>query len=218
MLFLGLSVTSASEFCSSPHRNYNFLVQLSSFEVNKYCCVYFYKGFMKNQSKNIKKYAIFFFTGIFTFYLSGYILRGIHPPRSIYLMFLIYLILFATELLVLRDYSPSFALKGFAISFGALFLISADFFALGAYNHINSAEYWIETEKLDIVPEKYAVVTESEIEEHPALSRALKTAGEGFTVDSAEWKQVEEFLNLKGSNVIKRGNDYYQVQLSVSVA
>lgn len=173
---------------------------------------------MKNQSKNTKKYAMFFFIGIFTFYLSGYILRGIHPPRSIYLMLLIYLTLFATEILVLRNYSPAFVLKGFAISFGALFLISAGFFVLGAYNHINSAEYWIEAERLETVPEKYAVVTESEIGEYPALRRALKTAGEGFTVDSAEWKQVEDFLLLKGSNVIKVGNDYYQVHMSMSVA
>lgn len=173
---------------------------------------------MKNQSKNAKKYAMFFFIGIFTFYLSGYILRGIHPPKSIYLMLLVYLTLFAIGLLVLRDYSPGFVLKGFIISFGALFLISAGFFALGAYNHMNSAEYWIETEKLETIPEKYSVVTESEIEEYPALRRALKTAGEGFTVDSAEWKQVEEFLHLKGSNVIKVGNDYYQIHLSESVA
>lgn len=173
---------------------------------------------MNNQSNNNKKYIIFFFIGIFTFYLSGYILRGIHPPRSIYLMFLVYWILFAMGILVLRNYSPGFILKGFAISFGALFLISAGFFALGAYNHMNSAEYWIETEKLDARPEKFEIVTESEIEEYPALRRALKTAGEGFTVDSAEWKRVEEFLHLKGPNVIKVGNDYYQVQLSKSVA
>lgn len=173
---------------------------------------------MKKQRNNAKKYAIFFFIGIFTFYLSGYILRGIHPPRSIHLMFLVYLTLFATGILVLRNYSPDFILKGFAISFGALFLISAGFFALGAYSHMNSAEYWIETEKLEIVPEKFAIITESEIEEYPALKRALKTAGESFTVDSAEWKRVEEFLQLKGSNVVKVDNDYYQVHLSMAVA
>jgi hypothetical protein len=173
---------------------------------------------MKNQSKNGKKYAMFFFIGIFTFYLSGYILRGIHPPRSIHLMLLVYLTFFATGLLVLRDYSPGFVLKGFVISFGALFLISAGFFVLGAYNHMNSAEYWIETEKLETVPENFAIVTKSEIEKCPALRRALDTAGEGFTVDSAEWKRVEEFLHLKGSNVIKVDNDYYKVHLSESVA
>lgn len=173
---------------------------------------------MKNRRNNAKKYAIFFFIGIFTFYLSGYILRGIHPPRSIHLMFLVYLILFAMGILVLRNYSPGFILKGFVISFGALFLISAGFFALGAYSHMNSAEYWIETEKLETVPEKFAIVTESEIEEYPALKSALQTTGESFTVDSAEWKQVEELLQLKGSNVIKVDSDYYQVHLSMSVA
>lgn len=173
---------------------------------------------MKNQSKNSKKYALFFFIGIFTFYLSGYIFRGIHPPKSIYLMFLVYWALFVTGILVFRDYSPGFILKGFAISFGALFLISAGFFVLGAYNHMNSAEYWIETEKLETVPEEFAIVTENEIEKYPALRRALKTTGESYTVDSAEWKQVEEFLRLNGSNVIKVDNDYYQVRLSMSVA
>lgn len=173
---------------------------------------------MMNRINNSQKDALFFFIGIFTFYLSGYILRGIHTPRSIYLMFLVYLILFAAGLLVLRDYSPGLVLKGFIISFGALFLISSGFFALGAYNHINSAEYGIKTEKLDTVPEKYAVVTESEVGEYPALGRALKTAGESFRVDSAEWKHVEEFLHLKGSNVIKVGDNYYQVHLLMSVA
>lgn len=173
---------------------------------------------MNNWSKGAKKYAIFFFIGIFTFYLSGYLLRGIHPPRSIYLMLLVYLTLFATGLLVLRNYSPGFVFKGFAISFGALFLISTGFFVLGAYNHINSAEYEIRTEKLETVPEKYAVVTENEIRECPTLRRALKTEGESLIVDSADWKQVEEFLHLKGSNVIKVDDDYYQVYLSMSVA
>ncbi|OEU41433.1 hypothetical protein BGV40_14945 [Methanosarcina sp. Ant1] len=173
---------------------------------------------MKNLNKKVKKYTLFFFIGIFTFYLSGYILRGIHAPRSIHLMLLIYLTLFATGVLVIRDFSPSFILKGFAISFGALFLISAGFFVLGAYNHMNSAEYWIGAEKLGTVPEKYAVVTESEIVEYPALKRALKTAGQDFIIDSTEWKQVEEFLHLKESNVIKVGEDYYQVHLSMSVA
>ncbi len=173
---------------------------------------------MKDQNKNAKKYTTFFFIGIFTFYLSGYILRGIHPPKSIYLMFLVYWTLFAIGILVLRDYSPGFILKGFAISLGALFLISAGFFALGAYNHMNSDEYWIETEKLEKAPDEFAVVTESEIEEYPALRRALKNAGEDFIVDSAEWIRVEKFLHLKGSNVIKVNNDYYQVRLSMSVA
>jgi hypothetical protein len=86
---------------------------------------------MRDQSKNAKKYAIFFFIGIFTFYLSGYILRGIHPPKSIYLMFLVYWTLFAIGIMVLRDYSPGFILKGFAISLGALFLISAGFCSWG---------------------------------------------------------------------------------------
>lgn len=85
---------------------------------------------MKNRSKSAKKYAMFFFIGIFTFYLSAYLLRGIHPPRSIYLMLLVYLTLFATGLLVLKNYSPGFVFKGFAISFGALFLISAGFLFL----------------------------------------------------------------------------------------
>lgn len=173
---------------------------------------------MSNLDKRVKKYSMFFFIGIFTFYLSGYILRGMHAPRSIHLMLLIFLTLFATGVLVIRDFSPSFILKGFAISFGALFLISAGFFVLGAYNHMNSAEYWIGAEKLETVPEKYAVVTESEIIEYPALNRALKTAGQDFIIDSTEWEQIEEFLHLKGSDVIKVGEDYYQVYLSMSVA
>ncbi len=173
---------------------------------------------MNNPDRRAGKYTMFLFIGVFTFYLSGYILRGIHAPRSIHLVLLIYLTLFATGLLVLREFSAGFVLKAFAISFGALFLISAGFFALGAYNHMHSAEYWIGAEKLEKVPDKCAVVTESEVGEYPALKRALETAGQDFRVDSDGWKQVEEFLLLKGSDVIKVGDDYYQVHLSMSVA
>jgi hypothetical protein len=124
-------------------------------------------------------------------------------------MLLVYLTLFATGLLILKEFFPGFVLKGFAIYFGALFLISAGFFVPGAYNHIHSVEYWIGAEKLEIVPEKYAVVTESEIGKYPALKRALKTSGQNFRVDPAEWKQVEKFLLLKGSDVIKVDDNYY---------
>jgi hypothetical protein len=84
--------------------------------------------------------------------------------------------------------------------------------------HIHSVEYWIGAEKLEIVPEKYAVVTESEIGKYLALKRALKTSGQNFRVDPAEWKQVEKFLLLKGSDVIKVDDNYYQLHLSMPVA
>lgn len=97
----------------------------------------------------------------FYFLPGGYILRGIHPSRSIYLTILIYLTFIKTLLLVLKDYSPGFVFRGFVIFFGALFLIFAGFFMPGDYNHIHSDEYRIGAEKLEIVPEKFTVVTES---------------------------------------------------------
>lgn len=101
-----------------------------------------------NSKNTIFKYLFFFFLGIFTFFLSGYALRGIHSPTSIYLMFLIYGILFVGGLLISRERSSVFILKAFAISFAALFLISATFFVLGALNHEYSKS--IEAEKLDL--------------------------------------------------------------------
>jgi len=85
-----------------------------------------------NENSMRNKLIMFFCLGIFTFFLSGYILRGIHPPQSILLMFLVYLILFGIGVFVSKERSRDFVATAFVISFVALFLICAVFFAWSA--------------------------------------------------------------------------------------
>lgn len=75
-------------------------------------------------------YLIFVFIGIITFFLSGFALQGIHPPTSIYLMFVIYGLLFAGGLLISRKWSLIFIFKAFIASFVSLLLISVAFFPM----------------------------------------------------------------------------------------
>jgi hypothetical protein len=161
-----------------------------------------------NKTTTRRKYLIFFAIGIISFYLSGYLLRGIHPPQSIYLMLLIYCILFGISILVCKERSRGFVLKAFAVSFAALFLISAGFFALSAHSHINSKA--IDAERLQTIPDEFAVVTEEELSEYPALKEAI-TSQNIVQVNQDEWLRTSDYLTEKGSYTIKVGNEYYQI-------
>jgi ABC-type multidrug transport system permease subunit len=164
---------------------------------------------MDDSDSKLDKYVLFFFLGIFTFFLSGYVLSGVHAPMSIFLMGLIYLALLALGIVLSRERSAGFALKAFAVSFVALFLISAGFFALSAYSH--SSAKWIEADKLDFEPDEYAVVTEEELNEYPALREAIEASGSSVKVGPGEWTRTYEFLNEKGFYEIKVGGDYYGI-------
>ncbi|WP_226990616.1 hypothetical protein [Methanosarcina acetivorans] len=155
------------------------------------------------------KYLLFFFIGIFTFFLSGYALTGIHPPTSIYLMFMIYGVLFASGLLISRERSSVFILKAFAVSLVPLLLISASFFALGALSHEYSKS--IEAEKLEFIPDEFVIVTEEELNEYPVLKKAIESPGVYFSADPEEWEQTIDFLEEKGAYEIKVEKDYYRV-------
>ncbi len=164
---------------------------------------------MGDSDSKADKYVLFFFLGIFTFFLSGYLLRGIHAPMSILLMVLIYLFLFALGIGLSGERSAGFVLRAFAASFAALLLLSAGFFALSAQSH-QSAK-WIEAEKMDFVPDEYAVVSEEELNEYPALKEAIESSGSSIKADSEEWTRTAEFLDEKGSYEIKVGDDYYWI-------
>ena len=164
---------------------------------------------MGDSESKADKYVLFFFLGIFTFFLSGYVLRGIHAPVSIYLMVLLYMVLLAAGIVLSGERSAGFALKAFAVSFAALLLLSAGFFALSAQSH-QSAK-WIEAEKLDFKPDEYAVVTEEELYEYPALRKAIESSGSSIKADPEEWIRTAEFLDEKGSYDIKVGDAYYGV-------
>jgi len=156
------------------------------------------------------KYLLFLSVGILSFYLSGYLLRGIHPPQSVYLMLLVYWILFGIGILVCKERSRGFVVKAFAVSFAALFLISAGFFAWSAYNHINSKA--IDADLLQSAPDdfNFVVLTEEELNEYPAIREAI-TSQQFVEVKPAEWQRIRDFLGEKGSYTVKVGNEYYDI-------
>ncbi|AKB25451.1 hypothetical protein MSMTP_1982 [Methanosarcina sp. MTP4] len=164
---------------------------------------------MDDSDSKADKYVLFFFLGIFTFFLSGYVLSGVHAPMSIYLMGLIYLALLALGIVLCRERSVGFALKAFAVSFAALLLLSVGFFALSAQSH--SSAKWIEAEKLDFEPDEYAVVTEEELNEYPALKEAIEASGSPIKTGPEEWTRTAEFLDEKGFYEIKVREDYYGI-------
>ncbi|NOQ48877.1 MAG: hypothetical protein GQ576_07070 [Methanococcoides sp.] len=165
----------------------------------------------KTNTRN--KYIMFFCLGILTFLLSGYLLRGIHPPQSIYLMLLVYWVLFGTGILICKDRSRVFVAKAFVISFAALFLISVSFFAVSAHNHMYSKT--IDANLLEIIPEDFVVVTEEELNEFPALKEAIETQNY-VKADPGEWRRTIDFLNVKGSYVIKVRGEYYQTSFTTA--
>ncbi|UGV39808.1 MULTISPECIES: hypothetical protein [Methanococcoides] len=154
------------------------------------------------------KWIVFFCIGIFTFFLSGYILRGIHPPTNAFLMLLVYWVLFGTGILAYKERSAGFVAKAFVISFMALLLISVGFFAWSAHRHTYSTE--IDADRLDFVPEEFVVVTEEELNDYPALKEAIETQTY-VKANPGEWTRTIEFLDSKGSSVIKVGDAYYQI-------
>lgn len=159
-------------------------------------------------------YLRFILIGVITFFLSGFALQGIHPPKSIYLMLVIYAVLFAAGLLISRKWSTVFILKAFIVSFLPLLLVSAIFFAYGAFSHEYSKS--IEAEKLEFVPGEFVIVTEVELNEYPLLKEAVRSPGVCFSADPEEWEQTIDFLNKKGVYEIKVGNDYYSVSFTTA--
>jgi ABC-type iron transport system FetAB permease component len=141
-----------------------------------------------------KKYIIFFCLGILTFFLSGYLLRGIHPPQSIYLMLLVYWVLVGTGILVCKERSSVFVAKAFIISFMALLLISVGFFAWSAHSHMYAK--YIDADRLDYTPEDFVVVTEEELNEYPALKKAIETQSY-VKVSPREWRRTSDFLKKR---------------------
>ncbi|WP_406656996.1 hypothetical protein V7O62_00190 [Methanolobus sp. ZRKC2] len=153
-----------------------------------------------------KTYLTFFMIGILTFYLSGFILRGIHPPESIFLMFLIYFILFEAGVLASGEKSGMFIAKAFSISFAALVIISVLFFAMGAYSHMNSKE--IDAYLLQEEPEEFVAIKEEELDSYPALKEAIETQSY-VDASTGEWERTIKLLN--GTSAVKYKEEYYGI-------
>lgn len=179
----------------------------------------------------LKLFIISIVTSFSIFYVSLFL--GLLPPLF---PLLILLILFVIGLIAFNEYPLiNFALKAFAISFIALFLIFGGFLMWSAQEHTGA----ISIEKFDTLeeilkkyrpPEKveYVEITEEELKEYPALAKAI--SGEGckklnedsweLEVHLDESMRTFEFIEGKCKDVpfingpfIKIGEKYYEVSL-----
>lgn len=166
------------------------------------------------------KYLLFLAIGIFSFIISGFLLGilskagiGIHGPEAVSFMLFTYVILLAIGLIVSKERSFGFILKALAISFATMFLISVAFFAWGAYEETNAR--WIDAQRLQTMPDKFVIVTNEELDQYPALKEAVKSQG-SVKVKPDEWQRTDEFLDRKGSRVIKVDEMYYEIRLPLA--
>lgn len=171
---------------------------------------------MNNTISKRWKYLLFLSIGILSFYISGFLLGilsetygvGIHGLEAVSFMLFTYVILLAAGLIVSRERSFGFILEAFAISFAAMFLISIAFFAWSAYTEVNIK--WISAQRLQTVPDKFVIITEEELNQYPALKEAIRSQN-GVKVKVDEWQRTIDFLDQKGSRIIKVGEEYYEI-------
>jgi len=124
--------------------------------------------------------------------------------------FFLLLILFTVGYVIFKnDRHTKFALTAFAISFATLFLIFGVTFALAGYNHNNCKG--ITAHLLQTTPGEFVVLTEQDLNEHPAIRDAITNNGSvGVKLD--EWKRTGTFLEEKGSYTVKFGDEYYEIR------
>ena len=171
---------------------------------------------MNNTISRRWKYLLFLSIGILSFYVSGFLLGilsetygiGIHGLEAVSFMLFTYVILLAAGLLVSKERSFGFILKAFTISFATMFLISVAFFAWSAYIDVNIK--WISAQRLQTAPDKFFIITEEELNQYPALKEAIRSQS-GVEVKADEWKRTIDFLNQKGSRIIKIDDMYYEI-------
>lgn len=170
-----------------------------------------------NNSTNIRwKYLLFLAIGILSFFIGEFIRRiiseffhiGLDGPQQVYFIFLIYAILFAAGLIISKELSFGFAIKAFTISFIVLFLIFAGFFAWGAHEHYYAK--YIDAHRLQTAPDEFVIITEEELNEYPALKEAIMSQ-KPVKVHPDEWRRTDDFLDQKGSRVIKMNEEYYGI-------
>lgn len=128
--------------------------------------------------------------------------------------FFLLLIIFAIGSIIFKnDRHMRFALTAFTISFAIIFLIFGVTFALAGYNHNNSTG--IGADLLQTVPDEFVVLTEQDINEYPAIRDAITNHG-GVEVKLDEWERAHNFLDEKGSHVVKFGDEYYEIWFTIA--
>ena len=171
---------------------------------------------MENSNNMRKKYFIFFGIGILALLvgefskglINNFSAVGIHGTGEILLIVLIYAILFVVGLFISKEWSLTFALKAFSISFITLMLVFTGFFTWGAYSHYNAK--YIDAHKLQTAPDEFVVLTEEEMEEYPELKNAI-ISQKVIKVKPDKWYEIDGFLDEKGSRNVKVYGEYYEI-------
>jgi hypothetical protein len=64
--------------------------------------------------------------------------------------------------------------------------------------------------RLQTAPDKFVILTEEELNQYPALKEAIRSQS-GVEVKADEWKRTIDFLDQRGSKVIKVSEKYYEI-------
>ena len=97
------------------------------------------------------------------------------------------------------------------VCLGILLVIAVVFVAIflwSAYDHYN--EKYIDVNRLQTTPDDFVVLTEEELDRHPAINEAIASQ-RMVKVKPDEWNRINDFLSQQGTYNIKVGNDYYEV-------
>ena len=98
--------------------------------------------------------------------------------------------------------------KALGLVIAVFLLLFVAFFMWSAHNHINSKA--IDAELLDTIPDEFVIVTEEELNDYPALKETIDTWSY-VKANPQEWSKTIDFLNEKGSSVVKFGDKYYEI-------
>ncbi|MDP3105389.1 MAG: hypothetical protein Q8M95_12385 [Candidatus Methanoperedens sp.] len=140
-------------------------------------------------------------------FMGGYLGAGLLIPAGLFLPLypLAFLLILSAIGLIAFKNRPlaSFTVKAFTISFFTIFLIVGAWFMWGAIEHEYAKH--IHIHKVDGMPGEYVNITEQELEEYPALKKAI--SGQdcerfsadrwGCTVHPDEWRRTREFISKK---------------------
>lgn len=120
----------------------------------------------------------------------------------------------SNEIVKENKYQPLISIaKALGLLIVISFLLFAAFFTLGAYNHMYSKG--IDARLLDTVPDEFVIVTGEELNDYPALKEAIDTQSY-VKASPHEWSKTTDFLDEKGSYVIKFEDEYYEIMFSTA--
>ncbi len=130
-------------------------------------------------------------------------LPDIAGPLELLLSFIVMIVLYFIFLFILKRRSFSFAIKSFAISFFTIIILFTAMFALTAYQLEH--ERYLHVIMEDATEYKYANITEEELLELPALSKAINYCIKNnetkysCKISGHEWKRIRDYLETRGA-------------------